>query len=112
MLSSVIGKRLVTFSLVALFLTTFAFAQTPAPAPAPAKSAPKAHNATAAPAMAPLDINTASKDELVALPDIGDTYAQKIIDNRPYKRKDELVSKKVLPAGVYKKVSSHLIAKQ
>ena len=51
----------------------------------------------AAPSSGLLDVNSASKADLVALPGVGEVYAQKIIDGRPYARKDQLVAKKVLP---------------
>ncbi len=112
-------KKLITRLLIALFAvalmgSSVSYAQcTPKGKP----RATKSHGGASADSMtgdaaATLDINTASKAELDALPGIGDAYSQKIIDGRPYAKKTDLVKKKVLPQATYNKIKDKIIAKQ
>ena len=96
-------KRLIALILIGLFSTGVLTAPT-VWAQAPKASSSMKHEL--------LDLNTASEADLKTIPGIGDAYAKKIVQNRPYKWKDELVQKKVVPQATYDKIKDHIIAKQ
>jgi len=106
--------------LIPLLYSPAAPAQAAKPAkPAAAAAAKPAASTPAKPAAAAssaasslVDINSATADQLKAIPGIGDAYSKKIIDGRPYANKTQLVSKNILPQGVYDKVKDKIIAKQ
>jgi competence protein ComEA len=92
-------------ALAATMLMSHANAQT-------TKSKSSAKAAATAPANNLVDLNTATLHQLKALPGVGDVYAQKIVDGRPYAKKTDLLTKKIVPPATYKKFSSMVIAKQ
>ncbi len=101
---------------VAFAMPCFAQAVQPA-VPGKASPAPTSRTNKPKPAENPaatqlIDINTASEQELRALKGIGDARAANIIKNRPYKGKDELVQKKIIPSAVYAGIKDKIIAKQ
>ena len=94
-------KLLIAASLALATLAAPAFAQDKkAPAPAAAK------------AEALMDINSASEKDLATLPGIGEARAKAIVKGRPYKGKNELLDKKIIPENVYNDIKEKIIAKQ
>jgi len=108
--------RIIVIAVSLIFISTLGFAanqKTPVKPTPPAnptvenKADKKAETKTVL-----IDINTAAKTELSALPGIGDVYSQKIIDGRPYAKKDQLKTKKIISGATYDKIKDKIIAKQ
>ncbi len=112
-------KRIFAFLVAAIAATGLAFAQkaeTPkTDAKAPAKTEAKKEAApakTEAKKAELMDINSASEKDLATLKGIGEARSKAIVKGRPYKGKDELVQKKIIPQNVYDDIKDQIIAKQ
>lgn len=101
-------NRVLLAFLIVILGVGVAFSRPQAKSSATEKSAAKTTKA----ASDLVDLNSATLDQLKALPGIGDAYGQKIIDGRPYRAKTDLTRKKIIPAATYKKISALVIAKQ
>jgi competence protein ComEA len=84
--------------------------QTPSAGKAPAQAKAGASNSATKSKL--IDINSASAEELEELPGIGTAFSNKIVAGRPYKGKNDLVDKKIVPPSTYEKIKDKIIAKQ
>lgn len=105
-------RKLTAQIAVLIFLLSLVSGTSAAQAAQPASKPAATAGQMAKPAAEKLDINSATKEQLQALPGIGEAYSQKIIDGRPYRTKRDLVTKKIIPASTYEKIKDMIIAHQ
>ena len=104
-------KRIIAFVFALMLASSLTFAAEKPEVPskptyaAAEKAAPTAKGSL-------VDINTATEAELKAIPGVGDAYSKKIIAGRPYAKKDQLKTKKIIPAGVYEKIKDKIFVKE
>ena len=109
-------KSLFAALVLAASVAGSAFAQAPAtnPATGAATKPPVTAPAATTPAKAAplININSASLTDLQTLKGVGSARAEAIVKGRPFKGKDELLDKKIVPANVYNDIKDHMVARQ
>jgi DNA uptake protein ComE-like DNA-binding protein len=107
------NTRLLVLLFALAMLSSFTYAQAGGGSDAAAQKKSKSSDSTAAKKTKKsdlVDINSATKDQLSALPGIGDAYSQKIIDGRPYNTKRDLLTRKIVPEATYDQIKDKIIA--
>ena len=110
------GRYLAAMGLSALLTMPLAAQTTSPPKPpsSPTATTPGPTDTATKPERAgePIDINSASAEELDKLPGVGPARAQAIISHRPYHGKDDLTNRKIIPENVYNEIKDKIIARQ
>src|SRR5215510_2276149 len=103
-------SRIAGLGCMALLICIFGFAQAPAKTPEEKKPAKSNDTMKGSTKQEVVDLNSATKEQLMTVPGIDEATADKIIAGRPYKSKNELKSKKIVPGATYSKISPHVMA--